>query len=31
MLENPDKFKGVLGGERAGGPSVELPEEFLSK
>jgi hypothetical protein len=33
MLENPDKFSGVPGGKRAsaGGPSVELPEEFLSK
>ena len=31
LLENPDKFSSVLGGKQAGGPSVEIPEEFLSK
>jgi len=31
MLENPDRFNGALGGKKAGGPSVEVPEEFLSK
>jgi Zinc knuckle len=31
MLENPDKYSDVLSGKRAGGPSVDVPEEFLGK
>jgi len=30
MLENPDKY-GLAGPQKAGGPSVEVPAEFLSK